>query len=369
MYNVLIVDDIKEKQESIINVINDISNDYNLDIATCIIDAKRFLIAKQYDLMILDIQLPQRNGGPPIEKGGLQLFDEIRVNRRIKKPIEIIGLTAYENLQNEFNDMWSSLHYEINSTVWKEKLKQKIEYSISSISNKLSENNTIVETVFVEGVTDKAILEKALSLFYPQFVDKIRIKSTRKDGGASWVRRQLISWAQLHHKRDDKYIKAVGLFDNDDAGLKEIDEINRVIPTNNYQRKSFKTLKLKLGYANHLIELKKKDIFLPITLEELYPPFCWVFADDKGWLKTRKSIKTLIKADAFWEDDNINIKDYLTKIGLSDEDRLYMKQTKDKNKEDFKDYILQLPDYQIKQALEGGRRILEDIFRELEIGN
>lgn len=85
MYNVLIVDDIKEKQDSTINVINDISTDYNLDIATCIIDAKRFLIAKQYDLMILDIQLPQRNGGTPIEKGGLQLFDEIRVNRRIKK--------------------------------------------------------------------------------------------------------------------------------------------------------------------------------------------------------------------------------------------------------------------------------------------
>lgn len=88
MISILIVDDIPAKISEIektLLTVTPIIRD-QITIASDIINAKRLLAAKQFDLMILDLSLPQRFGDDPDDNGGTQFLEEIGADPTMNAP-------------------------------------------------------------------------------------------------------------------------------------------------------------------------------------------------------------------------------------------------------------------------------------------
>lgn len=104
-----------------------------IDSAHNAIDARRYLRAEQYDLMILDIALPEQPDENPSRHGGIKLIEEI-LNRDIyKRPREIVGLTAYREVleaagRRFAEDLWLVIHYDATTETWSEQLQRKVRH-------------------------------------------------------------------------------------------------------------------------------------------------------------------------------------------------------------------------------------------------
>lgn len=135
MLKILILDDSESKVRRIENVLScyeEINFD-NWNICTNTRDAKKALREVEYDLLILDVQVPNREGEEPQRQGGVDLLREIHSRACYKKPICIVGLTEYseslEEVEDEFGDrLWSLVLYATSSDEWSGRLSRKIEY-------------------------------------------------------------------------------------------------------------------------------------------------------------------------------------------------------------------------------------------------
>jgi len=135
--------------------------------------------------------------------------------------------------------------------------------------------------IFVEGASDKLIIEKALEVFAPDKADQIDIET--KDmggGGADYVIDMLQSWRSLA-KHHPEMPRAAGLVDRDQKGEEACKEWNKV-SGNTQPAKCF-----KLPTPPHLFSAYRAGFRVPIVLECLYDRDAWVWADDQGWLKDR----------------------------------------------------------------------------------
>lgn len=136
MIDILILDDCPNKREALKSVINPLflRNEINIDEADCLVDGREMLQSKTYDMLILDMVLPERkdeNGHEMNRRGGVELLEEIYINQSIKKPIQIIGLTEYEEefseQQKEFKDkLWYLLFYSRSNNDWRTQLRDKL---------------------------------------------------------------------------------------------------------------------------------------------------------------------------------------------------------------------------------------------------
>ena len=60
-------------------------------------EARESLLNVQYDLVVLDIVLPERQADPPSKEVSLALLQEICSSGRLRRPRKIVGLTAYSD--------------------------------------------------------------------------------------------------------------------------------------------------------------------------------------------------------------------------------------------------------------------------------
>lgn len=135
MLRILILDDSNMKVQHIENVLSnyiEISPD-DWDVCDNARDAKQVLRDTEYDLLILDIQIPNRQGETPQRLGGVDLLREIHSRSCYKKPICIVGLTEYSESLGEIEEMfkdrlWSLVHYNQATAQWSDRLASKIEY-------------------------------------------------------------------------------------------------------------------------------------------------------------------------------------------------------------------------------------------------
>ncbi|MDN7243015.1 hypothetical protein QWY14_14460 [Planococcus sp. N028] len=139
MINILIADDnplkLKNIQERVLNVLN-IPID-NITIATDIINAKRALRDKHFDLFIVDIQLPLRFQEDPKINGGLELIKDIKSSVRYKLPTNIIGFSEYEesivDVAEEFSiNLFTLIKYDNSTDEWINQLQNHIRYIIAA---------------------------------------------------------------------------------------------------------------------------------------------------------------------------------------------------------------------------------------------
>lgn len=136
MIQILLLDDSNDKRESLKSVILPLfpHGEILIEEAYCLVDGREMLQTKTYDMLILDMVLPEHRGDQEIEmnrRGGVELLEEIYINQSIKKPIQIIGLTEFEDefsgQQKEFKDkLWYLLFYSRKNNDWKTQLKDKV---------------------------------------------------------------------------------------------------------------------------------------------------------------------------------------------------------------------------------------------------
>jgi len=143
MVNILLVDDDTIKIKDVRFLVEKIPEITNFDIASDIISAKKMLLKVNYDLLILDLNLPLRIGDDPSPENGKDFLIEIEQSKRIKKPFHIIGLTAFDDFKSMFNicfeeSLWALISYNKTSNRWEQQIKNKIEYLVQSKRNLLT---------------------------------------------------------------------------------------------------------------------------------------------------------------------------------------------------------------------------------------
>ena len=129
--DILIIDDKEQKIDNLRSVICSISEDINVEEAQTIVDAREKMRDYSYDLVILDMVIPELEGEEPSRTGGADYLTEIYENPDIKRPLQVIGLTEYEEeftqQKEEFRDrLWYLLFYSQRDSQWKRNLKSKI---------------------------------------------------------------------------------------------------------------------------------------------------------------------------------------------------------------------------------------------------
>lgn len=140
MIKALVIEDQQNKIKDIRNVL-EISFS-NIDIATDCFDARKKLAQNKYDILLLDICIPEKFGDEPSPATGMSLLQEIKRSSRLQKPTHIIGITAFELFQYEFDDelyenLLTLLHYDPANNNWESILKDKI----NEITNEISQRN------------------------------------------------------------------------------------------------------------------------------------------------------------------------------------------------------------------------------------
>lgn len=136
---ILIVDDDNTKLQLLKSLVQgECGSNDAVDCELTGLAAREKLSQVQYDLLILDIALPFREGDQPDEKGGLNLLVELERSQRFKKPSNVLALTGFVALQDEFvtkfnNGVWGIDLYDPADAGWRERLAAKVKYLKSSL--------------------------------------------------------------------------------------------------------------------------------------------------------------------------------------------------------------------------------------------
>lgn len=96
-------------------------------------DARREMRLKQYDLLILDMNVPAMIGAPATADGGISLLKMLKLDLQINFPLQVIGITAKEDLFEDSNKQmnamsWTLCRYEPANDIWRNQLSEKIRY-------------------------------------------------------------------------------------------------------------------------------------------------------------------------------------------------------------------------------------------------
>lgn len=361
---VLIVDDSTSKLAEITSLISSVSESFEIesceDCIGCLIKLKN-----KYDLIIIDLFLPLRPGEDPVTNGGQHIIEQITRDKNLKPPTYILGLTQYDELIDSFHLIWKAIKYDPTSITWKKSIREALIY----VSRQYSSDDRIildkVPTIFVEGKIDEVIVSESLRLFYPDHVEKIKIKSDT-GAGADWVTRQLIIWANSFPKDVNKrHIKCVGLYDNDSKGRDSINELNRVIATDSAQANYFKTVLYTPTYAKHLIPLFKKGLKPPIELEQMFDYTFLLHAKNQLWLETRTDLDSFLAEPKGWNKMNMSLSQHLQSLGITEQEDVYLMKVKNDCKQNFCNYILSLPDHEKRKGLYSFSLMFDDIIKIL----
>lgn len=139
MISILIIEDNKEKLSAIKAGIEATAKHVNgrIETASCLIEARDWLLRTQFDVLLLDLMLPNRKDDPPEEDGGVSLLEELAISRTLIKPGYIIGLSSYEKIVEQqktafSNHLWTLLKFDLSDQTWADQLRQHLEYVIKS---------------------------------------------------------------------------------------------------------------------------------------------------------------------------------------------------------------------------------------------
>jgi nucleoside phosphorylase/CheY-like chemotaxis protein len=145
MLKILVVDDNAEKVRRVLDVVGKVAGVEAdaIDVVYNARDARARLTEKAYDLMILDIALPDWADSSPEQNGGIALLKEVCERSKYTKPKHILGLTAYPEalLQAapEFQqELWHIVQYDTTAMDWIEQLQRKIKYLLLAATDKRS---------------------------------------------------------------------------------------------------------------------------------------------------------------------------------------------------------------------------------------
>ncbi len=142
MVNILIVDDSNEKVQNIKRVLAPLmSSDINVVTAQDINGAKRELRKTNFDIMILDIYIPQTFGDEPLSDGGMRLLKDIKASRTLaySYPRYVISVSVYQEGIKSFSESEGIVHttitYDVSSTEWESELRDRVQVAITIVGS------------------------------------------------------------------------------------------------------------------------------------------------------------------------------------------------------------------------------------------
>ncbi len=128
---VLVVEDQPSKIAQVIALLVEqcSCNRSHIETAQSVVDAKRLLKTQFFDVMILDVVLPNRPENTPNAQGGIELLRELMERDGMVRPKYIIGLTAFpdafKEAAGEFADFtWAIIQYDDKDQSWHDPIKQ-----------------------------------------------------------------------------------------------------------------------------------------------------------------------------------------------------------------------------------------------------
>lgn len=148
MLRLLVVEDNQDKLRHILSGLSTIDGCAleNIDKARDAQEAKLLLRANTYDLMILDIALPESSDKDPTPNGGIELFEEILERDIYFTPREVVGLTAFADYKAQAShcldaELWTTLEYNPADESWLIPLSRKIKHIIKSKNTQQSDQS------------------------------------------------------------------------------------------------------------------------------------------------------------------------------------------------------------------------------------
>ena len=367
--SVLIADDDLNKISVIIETMK-LSSDQVLIIkqASNVQEAMEWLSKYEFHLLITDLLMPLKYDSSPDPRGGESLIKNMyRRKNKVKVPMYIIGLTQFDHLQNQFNGVWQVWHFDMASESWKIKIRDLI-FHISLISTRIIVNKT--ETIFAEGPLDRDILIESFRRFFPKELELVSVETRDYGGGASWVERQLVIWAKsLTEKQEaNGYLKAIGIFDNDNAGTQAVERVKLMVGENTAEAKTFSVIKCSYKFSPLLKSIRSKGLSFPTTMEEMISIDIWREAKAKSWLVSRDSQYYSIDSNILSLTKDTITSENLAKYGFDEDQQLIsLYKIDDKYKDEFKKLTLSKGFEEKKQVLASIGYILQEVLIKLKI--
>lgn len=209
--------------------------------------------------------------------------------------------------------------------------------------------------LFVEGESDKIVIEKAIQLFHPEDTDKIEVRTKVSGAGYRYVIDMLSAW-RAHHKHHPEGSKAAGLLDSDASESRA--HWNKQ-EGNVDSAKCFEYPKTPL-----LIEIVKAGFRVPTTLETLYEPAVWERAQLKGDLQKREKVKVFPRDKI---DSIIEGKTKAASLVKPNWELLVNYDFDPESKVKTARYVSKLEDQCARALLCNFEKILEDVLEYLEV--
>lgn len=221
--------------------------------------------------------------------------------------------------------------------------KENLLQIIKSKENELNKHNSNV--LFVEGMTDKVIITKAIEIHDPSLLGAFEIMA---GNGYDWVADMTISWFYSR-----KSLLAVALFDQDSAGAAGRNRVTKSVKESN---RNFRLM--DLPKVPHLRSIFNKGIKLPYAIEDLFPEHILRHAKQQGWLE----FKTSVMSNSNFNDPHTTFEDYCRhQLNFNEGELLYLYKIKMIKKDAFTKFVTRLTEQDVIDAFEPFKDLVTQI--------
>lgn len=182
MIRILIVDDSKKKRSNISALILD-NHDIlqsNVVEVECVRDARRILYKDYFDLMILDLVLPNEIGGDSLPQNGVSFLNELAINPSIKVPIHVVGISGFQDEVQKFNNdfksrLWNLIDYDESSQVWQDQLQSIIFHLVKTRQQFISASFTNQSDIIIAGLENDNLPNTLLGFSWAEVAENIAV--------------------------------------------------------------------------------------------------------------------------------------------------------------------------------------------------
>ncbi|MHB1078346.1 MAG: phosphorylase family protein [Prosthecobacter sp.] len=171
---ILIVEDLEAKAQAIVTVLNSaLTTSFECTRAKSYTSAVRHLEQVSFDILLLDLVIPMRDGESATNDGGKKVLLEILDGSDCFRPLHIICLSAFRETESLVNNeipkcLFHYVFYDELENAWKESLCKFLDYSQSRILKQASRPSDFGADVAIvtsrPAVELKAVLELPVQL-------------------------------------------------------------------------------------------------------------------------------------------------------------------------------------------------------------
>lgn len=136
---ILVVDDDTSKVKRICEEVRVILGDdgARVQVVRSAAEAVAAMRKQQFDLLVLDLNMPRRTGDGPSPEGGRFVLDAIAGGAVLQRPSHVFGLTAFKDiaakqLTHFDRESWAIQYYDPAEDVWAERLARKLGHIAAS---------------------------------------------------------------------------------------------------------------------------------------------------------------------------------------------------------------------------------------------